>query len=172
MLPVVTIHRAADLPAAERKAIQRFLIDTFQPAPDELYAATDYYVRAWDGDQWASLVEIVERTVTVGDLPVRVAGIGGVSTRPEMRRRGFSTAALREAARFFMDDLGIPFGMLFCGEPMIPFYRRLGWRLIRETYTCPMKRGEPPASGSYFMALEAPGAAWLPGPVDLNGPPW
>jgi aminoglycoside 2'-N-acetyltransferase I len=167
----MTIHRAADLPA-EREAIRDFLIGVFKPGPDEVYDETDYYVRAWDGDRWVSLVEIVDRTITVGGAPVRVAGIGGVSTRPEMRRRGFSAAALREAARFFLDNLNIPLGMLFCGESMIPFYQRLGWRLVRETFTYIWKRNEPPISEPYFMVLEAPGAVWPPGPVDLNGPSW
>lgn len=168
----ITIDRAADLPAEELAAIHRWLIEVFEPGEDELYRHTDAYVRVWHGDQWVSLVEIVEVTITVGGQPLRIGGIGGVSTFAAFRRRGYSSAALREAARYLFDVLGAEFGVLFCDRHRIPFYERLGWRLVEQPFRFTWKRDQPPVVEDHFMVLERPGTHFPPGEPDFGGPLW
>lgn len=172
MPPHITVDRADDLPPADAEAIDQFLLRVFTPDEGETYAETDYYVRAWAGDQWVSLVEIVDRVVSVGGQPVRVGGIGGVSTLPEFRRQGYSTAALDAAARFIFDELGVSFGLLLCSDAMVPFYAARGWQCIDAPiyYEWAGKRELQTEGAAMFLPHGT--ATWPPGEVDFNGPSW
>lgn len=167
-----TLHRADSLTPAEAEAIHHFLIGIFAPGDDEIYAEADYYVRAWAGDQWVSLVEIVDGTVSVGDQPVRVGGIGGVSTLPEFRRQGYSTAALDAAARFIFDEMGVMFGLLLCSDAMVPFYAARGWQHIDAPVYYEWAGVRELQIEGAAMILPHGDALWPPGVVDFNGPSW
>src|SRR5438046_1688119 len=88
--PIITIHSRTDLPPAERDAIWRWLLTFFPGDEDELMPIEDWYVRVWHGDQWVSLVQIYDHTITIGGEPYRVGGIGGVATAHAYRGRGYS----------------------------------------------------------------------------------
>ena len=71
-----------------------------------------------------SYVRVSDRPIRIGKAVVRMGGIGGVSTHPEHRHRGYSTATLEDAIRY-MEREGYDLSMLFTG--IQPFYARLGW---------------------------------------------
>ena len=71
-----------------------------------------------------SYVRVSDRPIRIGKVIVRMGGIGGVSTHPEHRHRGYSTAVLEDAIRY-MEQEGYDLSMLFTG--IQPFYARLGW---------------------------------------------
>ena len=77
------------------------------------------------GDRIVSTLRIWDRWVHLGATPVRMGGIGGVTTHPDYRGRGIATRLMEHAAEYMRDD-GYDLGLLFT---MIParFYRRLGW---------------------------------------------
>lgn len=168
----LTNHRAADLSPDDLTAITRhfhacftWAVGHYTPNP------ADHYLRLFDGDDLISLVAITDRVIRVGDHSVRVGGIGDVSTVEARRGQGHASSLLREAARFMFTDLGVDFGMLFCGENRIPFYTHLGWRLIQRpadwTDDSGITHTEP-----HFMILAPNGAAWPDGAVDLCGGDW
>jgi aminoglycoside 2'-N-acetyltransferase I len=167
----ITIHRAADLTPDDRTSIARHFYAAFPWEVGNDYDFTDHYLRLWDGDQLVSLVAITDRVITVGGQPVRVGGIGDVSTREDRRGQGHASLLMREAARLMLDDLGMDFGMLFCGENRIPFYEHLGWALIRQPAhwidEAAVEQVEP-----HFMILAPTGSAWPSGAVDLCGGDW
>ena len=75
-----------------------------------------------------STLRIWDRWVHLGSTPVRMGGIGGVTTHPDYRGRGIATRLMEHAAEYMRDD-GYDLGLLFT---MIPagFYRRLGWSCV------------------------------------------
>ena len=75
-----------------------------------------------------STLRIWDRWVHLGATPVRMGGIGGVTTHPDYRQRGIATRLMEHAAEYMRDD-GYDLGLLFT---MIParFYRRLGWSCV------------------------------------------
>ena len=75
-----------------------------------------------------STLRIWNRWVHLGSTPVRMGGIGGVTTHPDYRGRGIATRLMEHAAEYMRDD-GYDLGLLFT---MIParFYRRLGWSCV------------------------------------------
>ncbi len=80
------------------------------------------------GGRIVSTLRIWDRWVHLGATPVRMGGIGGVTTHPDYRRRGLATRLMAHAAEYMRDD-GYDLGLLFT---MIParFYRRLGWSCV------------------------------------------
>jgi predicted acetyltransferase len=175
-LPDITValRRRADLAPAEQAEV------------DALYAVLfgeDDEVLTWARGEWyvlvrtaagalSSMIEILERTVTVDGQPVRVGGVGGVGTHPEHRLRGHSTAALRVAADFMRDTLRAPFGLLMTGEEEIPFYGRLGWQPIANPVTLDQPGGRIVVSDAVHMAMTLGPDPWPSGPVHLGGLPW
>ena len=77
------------------------------------------------GSRIVSTLRIWDRRVHVGATPVRMGGIGGVTTHPDYRERGIATRLMERAAEYMRDD-AYDLGLLFTGIPA-RFYRRLGW---------------------------------------------
>ncbi|HLJ55308.1 MAG TPA: GNAT family N-acetyltransferase [Chthonomonadaceae bacterium] len=83
------------------------------------------------GGAIAACLTIVDRTCWIGDARVRVAGIAGVATRPELRRRGIAAMLLTETIGT-LAKRGFHLSALF---PVVrDYYRRFGWETAGEGY--------------------------------------
>jgi predicted acetyltransferase len=118
-----------------------------------------------------SQVGIVERTGMVDGKPVKLGGVGGVATYPNLQRNGLASAAMHMAAGFMMDSLKVDFGLLVCAREKEPFYRRLGWQEV----TGPLVFDQPQGKVTFhdvIMILPCVQQDWPPGIIDLCGLPW
>ncbi|MEV4437788.1 GNAT family N-acetyltransferase [Streptomyces sp. NPDC049577] len=104
--------------------------------------------------------------VSIGGTATEVMGVGGVAVAPDVRGRGLArlvVAAALDHAR----TTGPRYGLLFCRPPLVPLYRRLGWRALEGDV-----RVEQPA-GPVVMPLRTmwtplrEGAEWPAGEVRL-----
>jgi len=161
-------------------AIRRLLCECFPPDVGAFSAR-----RAWNGvcpafsvvgrggDKVVGQVGIVERRITCGGAPVRVAGIQSLAVAASWRRSGLSqrlmTGAMDEAGR-----RGIRFGLLFCVPELEAFYARLGWRRIERAVTMRDAAGRivPLTAKNISMELDLAGDPLPPGPIDLEGRDW
>ncbi len=137
----------------------------------------DFRVLAWDDEVWGAVVEVIKRTITVGDRAVVVGGIGGVMTVPAMRGRGMAKSAMRHAMDFICDELRADAGMLFCARETIPFYEKLGWYDLQRKITYHQSNG----AGVMDTRGHADGCAMFKpcrdfsfpyGPIDVGGRLW
>jgi predicted N-acetyltransferase YhbS len=76
----------------------------------------------------ASTLRIWDRLMRIGSSVVRMGGIGGVSTHPEQRKKGYASAMMREVVDH-MAKSGYDVGVLFSEIPFV-FYRRVGWECV------------------------------------------
>lgn len=116
-------------------------------------------------------VAVVVRTITTTwNWRYNVASIQGVSVAENCRHAGLAVrmldAALAEARR-----RGYLYAVLFCKEPLVPFYEKQGWRLtddsviMRNERDCPIKmRSNCP------MYKELTDKSFPEGPVDVHNP--
>jgi hypothetical protein len=118
-----------------------------------------------------SQVGIVERTCTVDGRPVKLGGVGGVATFPNMQKRGLASAAMHRTAGFMRDSLKVEFGLLVCARETEPFYRRLGWQEVDGPLVFDQPRGKVTFDG-VTMILPCVKQNWPPGIIDLCGLPW
>lgn len=116
-------------------------------------------------------VAVVERTVTTcWNWRYAVAGVQGVSVAPEFRKTGLSTRLL-DVALAESTALGYPFAVLFCREPLVPFYERNGWRLPNDSMVMWKDRELPIHMQSNCpMYRELSGETFPEGPIDVHNP--
>jgi RimJ/RimL family protein N-acetyltransferase len=169
----VKIKPAGSLSPAEQKPLDDLLERAFgdDPFNHMAYAKMEWNVLVYVGDILASNVEIVERTVTAGGIPLRLGGIGGVATLPEFRGRGLATRAMTAAQEFIKGKLGLEYGLLITGLRRRTFYETLGWQLISEPAYFDQPSGIVRNEG-ITMSLCLAGKPWPTGEVDFCGLPF
>jgi GNAT superfamily N-acetyltransferase len=176
--PVTTeLHASADLSPDDRAATVALADAAFPPEPgdpagDMAWAAADETAIARDPDgRVAAMVGIVHRDGTLDGAPVRLAGIGGVATWPDLRRRGYARAALERALEA-IDARGPDLTMLICAPARVPFYASVGFVPFAGT-TWTQQAGERVVL-DYEPTMIRPGRLPAPavGELDLCGPPW
>ena len=93
----------------------------------------------------ASVVQIFDRPMRIGNCVVRMGGVGSVGTDPPHRRAGYSSGVLRDSVRY-MQTAGYDLSILSTG--LHSHYARAGW-VIHPTYsidvTLPAALGAAPA---------------------------
>ena len=72
----------------------------------------------------ASVVQIFDRPMRIGDCAVRMGGVGSVGTDPPHRRAGYSSEVLRDSVRY-MQTAGYDLSIL--GTGIQSHYARTGW---------------------------------------------
>jgi aminoglycoside 2'-N-acetyltransferase I len=172
MEPIVEIKAVKDLSPEESDEALRLLNIVFE---------TDTSGWTWAQDDWRLLVRvdnrmvahvgIVERTCLVNGEPVKVGGVGGVGTHPDWRRQGLAALAMRKTADFMINRLEAEFGVLFCAHEMVPYYQRLGWKMIDAPVFFDQPGGKEQCN---FPVMFLPGTkhSWPQGDVDVCGYPW
>jgi predicted N-acetyltransferase YhbS len=118
-------------------------------------------------------VGVVERTIRVGDTPLRVGGVQNVAVLPASRGQGLMRrmleASMEEARR-----RGYDAGLLFTGPELLAAYGRCGWIGLGER---PVVRVDESGQELRFTATST---MWIPlardnfpaGLVHLNGNDW
>lgn len=139
------------------------------PWRDVVWAHADQRVLTFDpAGEVVGHVGLYVRDGTWNDRLVKLAGIGGVATRDDRRRRGIAHAGMQRAAQAMADA---DFGLLFCEPRHGPLYQSLGWHRFEGVVYA-----EQPAGRVRFDVIEA----WVldrnlaprHGVLDLCGLPW
>lgn len=143
----------------------------------DLDTETDYLVRLWEDSELRACAWVTQRTISVSGRATRVAGIRGVLTDPEQRRRGYGRAVMEQAQELMGSFADCEFAVLFSSVTAVPFYEDLGWCAIRGPVTCDQPGGRIDYTETLptapVMVLGLRPSADLPaGPVDVWGFPW
>jgi aminoglycoside 2'-N-acetyltransferase I len=139
---------------------------------------TDYFVRARENGELRASAWVTKQTVSVAGEQTTVAGIRGVLTDPDHRRRGYGRAVVEKAQELMRSYGDCDVALLFSSEMAVPLYESLGWLRVEGPVTCEQPGGRitytdtlPPTAP--VMALLLRMHAELPrGPIDLHGLPW
>lgn len=176
----IEITRVEDLLPADHDELRALTIAVYSPAvtatlpaTQTTWAPTTWTIRVRnDDDCLVSQVGMLTREISVNGVQTMVGGIGGVKTHPDARSQGHAAAAMRTAAGFFTDELGVAFMLLVCLPPIVPYYERLGWQRFCGTLLVAQPGCTIPFTANLPMVLPARAAAPLHGTIDLCGYPW
>ena len=124
-----------------------------------------------DGDIVAH-AGVLTRRCLHNDRPVRIGGIGGVKTHPEIRNSGLGRQVMTRAAEILRDDLAADFGLLVCPVSAAGFYERLGWRAFSGELWIDQPAGRTLFTINQVKVLPLRGEAPVSGTIDLCGFPW
>ena len=116
-------------------------------------------------------VGVVIRTITTTwNWRYNVAGIQGVSVAEEFRHGGLAVRMLERA----LDEArqrGYLYAVLFCKEPLVPFYAQQGWRLTDDSVIMWNEEDRPILMRSNCpMYKELTDQPFPEGPVDVHKP--
>jgi predicted N-acetyltransferase YhbS len=168
----IQISRYRELDVARREQIDDAAWVEFEKyaiVRETEWAEADWSFLGFDGDELVAYFNLVDRVVSVDDVPVRVAGLNNMVTLPGHRGKGHASRLLREGQpRWF--DLGFQAGLLLCADALVPFYARLGWRRAE----CPVVYAQPDGEWTWkasCMLLEREPLVALRR-IDLCGAPW
>lgn len=134
-----------------------------------------FTVVATDKTHVVACTVVIDRTIRIGERPVRVAGVGNVCALPAYRGRGVVDrvllSAMEEAA-----GRGFEWGLLFCRPEIMKVYERTGWqscmdrRFVRIDSTTGESVEIPADHGK--MVLRIGYRPLPPGDIDLRGDKW
>jgi GNAT superfamily N-acetyltransferase len=116
-------------------------------------------------------VGLLQHTISVDGRPVKVCGVGAVVTTRTAHGQGYASHAMRHVKSLMCDEWGVDFGLLFCRDPLVSFYERLGWQLLKE----PVEIEQPSGAINFplnVMVLPCKAESWPEGRIQLNGLPW
>jgi GNAT superfamily N-acetyltransferase len=170
----VRIRVSRELSRDERQALAGGEADPFGLGSMQLVARDkDWHLFAEIDGRPVAHVGLLAHQVLAGDLPVAVAGVGGVLTAPDFRNQGLARRLLREASPLMTRTLGAEFGFLFCFPRLVPFYERLGWRQLEPPVLIEQPGGgEVEASPFGAMTLRLGARDWPPGAVRTRSLLW
>ena len=79
---------------------------------------------------------------------------------------------MREAVRFFTDELRVAFVLLVCLPPTVSFYARLGWRQFAGPLIVEQPEGTVRFTANLPMVLPIHTPPPTSGTINLCGEPW
>jgi GNAT superfamily N-acetyltransferase len=142
----------------------------------DLDAETDHLVRFQNDGELRACAWVTRRTVMISDQEIRVAGIRGVVTDPDHRRRGHGRAVMERAHELMRSFADCDFAVLFSSVMSVPFYESLGWRALDRSVTCEQPSGRIDYTQALptapVMALALRPAVLPIGRIDVLGLPW
>jgi GNAT superfamily N-acetyltransferase len=136
-----------------------------------IYAAPQWCLLGTHAGTLIGSVRILERVITVADVPLRVGGITSVVTEPSYRHQGVARKLVADAVAFLRDDRDLAFALLTCNRKLGPLYEKLGWRVVPGPTTYAQPDGSRTCPG-LTMIFECGPARWPKGPIDMRGLPW
>ena len=116
-------------------------------------------------------VGLYRREATWNGRTVRIAGIGGVLTREDFRRRGLASVALNAAIHTFKEERATDFALLCCEPHNVAFYGNRGWKPFNGEIHAEQAGGRvrfDVMTPMVFYLKRAPHE----GVIDLCGLPW
>lgn len=166
------IRRLSELSAVEHQLLFEWGPDPFGVAhlklewrPKELHLVLDL-----EGHP-VSHVGLLCHDVEAGGRTIRLAGLGGVVTVPSAQGHGYASLLVQCAWRLAREEWSVQASVLFCLHRLVPFYERLGWRVLEHPVEIDQSSGRIVAPIP-VMVYPSHNAAVVDVPLVLASPPW
>jgi len=183
---VVDVKRYRDVAGVEMEEVDRLARTVHPPGKPRpgselrcaaLDAETDFLIRLRDEEALRACAWVTTQLVSICGEELRVAGIRGVMTDPDRRRRGYGRAVMERAQALMRSQTDCEIALLFSSVMAVPFYESLGWQAIPGPVTCEQPEGRIDYTETLptapVMAFALRTSAELPaGSVRLRGLPW
>ena len=136
-----------------------------------IYAIPQWYLLGYFRNKPVTQVGVLQRTITINQKPLLIAGLCFLITEPDFRGRGFADLIMTEAVSFARDNLRLALGLLTCQPRLESLYSGMGWRTVTEPNVFVQPSGNR-SYGGLIMVNEYDGVSWPEGKIDLCGLPW
>ncbi len=177
----MTVQAVGEFDAGRRRALETLSRAAFPPGEQETEIPARF---TWAKAEWGALIESAEgdlvsyaaiacRKVELDGRFLVLAGLGGVKTHPDWRRRGLAARAVAGIMNHARRQTDASFAMLFCRPDRMTFYAVLGW----SAFEGKIDMRQPGGVDAYleaFRGMTAPlgDAAPVAGHLDICGLPF
>ena len=162
--------------------IQRMLVASF-PDYVDFFTANSYWgtepefrLIAVDDGQPIAHLEFGYRTITVGNFPVEIAGIGAVAIHPHHQGKKLGKAMFAQLRDHLLKNSNADFGFLGCHEQVVGFYAASGFHQVRQSVynlNPDSKEWETYHGPTMVIPVHRSMHEWnSKGTIHLNGMPW
>jgi len=90
----------------------------------------EYSILVYDNEDLMSHVGLLKHSINLPEETLIIGGFGSVITIPEAQGQGYATFGLKYASKYIKEKYKTDFGVLFCNQGLVPFYKKLSWELI------------------------------------------
>ena len=171
---MIQIKRHSELVGPEKDIIDKMAAVAFEGVTivqNTVWSTPDWCVINYQDQEIAMYFNVVERLVSFDGLLLKVAGINNVITQPAFQGKNFASSTLKHSEEFLFKTLKASYALLLCGDELVDFYSKLGWRLTRAKLLV-----HQPGIGEMNWAsntmLLNPIPYTDPKLINLNGLPW
>lgn len=131
----------------------------------------DWMVLGFIKGELVSQLCLLKRKILVGQESILVAGLGGLATYPQFRRRGYAAQLLNEAEIFMGKVIRAQFGLLICDPVLQTYYAACGWINAAQSIQY-LQDGQNRTLDTSVMILPLTDQVWPQGNIDVCGSPW
>lgn len=135
------------------------------------YASPEWYLLGYLHGNPVTQVGVLQRTITIDNKSLLIAGVSFLITEPEYRGRGYATLIMDEAVNFVANNLGLPFGLLTCKPRLESLYSGMGWHKVNQPNVFVQPTGNR-SCGGIIMVKGCGDRSWPEGKIDFRGLPW
>lgn len=90
----------------------------------------EYSILVYNNEDLMSHVGLLKHSIKLPDETLIIGGVGSVITIPEAQGKGYATAGMKYAAKYIKEIYKADFGILVCNKELVPFYKKLRWKLL------------------------------------------
>jgi GNAT superfamily N-acetyltransferase len=136
-----------------------------------IYAVPGWYILGYLRGEPVSRVGVLQRTITINQRPLLIAGVSFLVTEPGYRGRGYAIVIMKEAVTFVRNKFGLPFCVKRCKPGLESFYSGMGWRTVDGANVFVQPTGNR-SCGGLIMVNEWGEIHWPEGKTDFCGFSW
>ncbi len=118
-----------------------------------------------------SHVGLIKDEILVGNKAILIAGVGDIVTIPAMQGKGVARKLMNYAHHFMLNEWQVDFGVLFCFERLVPYYKSLGWEEASNSVSVMQPSGMT-RFPNRMMVFPVTRKTWPSGTIRLNCLPW
>ena len=177
----MSVMAVRDFDAGRKRSLEALRRAAFPPGERETEIPARF---TWAKGEWGALVEnakgtlvsyagVTFRQVELDGRVMSLAGLGGVKTHPDWRRRGLAARAMARILDYARQQAEVPFAMLFCRPDRMAYYASLGWSPFNGEIVMQQPGGAAAYLGA-FRGMTAPlnEEAPVTGRLDIRGLPF
>ena len=141
------------------------------PLKSVQFRPADVHVLVSENGCAVSHVGLIRHAMNLKAREVVIGGIGAVVTHKQFQGKGLAARGMIYAVEYIRNEWHADFGLLFCRDYMIDYYRNLKWRLNENKVIVEQPSGRTVIAMD-TMVMEFTEDRWPEENVELKSLPW
>lgn len=139
---------------------------------NHVWADPDWIITGSLEGRVVSFLNLIDRMAVADKESVHLFGLNNVITESNCRRKGYSLELNKKALSFMKDKDPKAYGLLFCADDLIPFYKKIDWQPFHGAVVVSQPSGKKRWPSNCMIHFLGKAEVFKPEEIDLCGLPW